>query len=97
MTAIALPRARRRRLSGTLTGYLARQFLLWFCALFGLLLAVITLATIVDMLDRLANKEQSTLGLVVQLALLRVPQISQEVLPFAVLAVAIAMGGCVSS
>ena len=84
MTAIALPRARRRRLSGTLTGYLARQFLLWFCALFGLLLAVITLATIVDMLDRLANKEQSTLGLVVQLALLRVPQISQEVLPFAV-------------
>ncbi len=85
MTAIALPRARRRRLSGTLTGYLARQFLLWFCALFGLLLAVITLATIVDMLDRLANKEQSTLGLVVQLALLRVPQISQEVLPFAVL------------
>jgi len=85
MTAIVLPRARRRRLSGTLTGYLARQFLLWFCALFGLLLAVITLATIVDMLDRLANKEQSTLGLVVQLALLRVPQISQEVLPFAIL------------
>lgn len=85
MSAVVLPRARRRRVSGTLTGYLARQFLLWFLALFGLLLAVITLATIVDMLDRLANKEQSTLGLVIQLALLRVPQISQEVLPFAVL------------
>lgn len=85
MSAVVLPRARRRRVSGTLTGYLARQFLFWFLALFGLLLAVITLATIVDMLDRLANKEQSTLGLVIQLALLRVPQISQEVLPFAVL------------
>ncbi len=85
MTAVVLPRARRRRISGTLTGYLARQFLLWFLALFGLLLAVITLATIVDMLDRLANKQQSTLGLVIELALLRVPQISQDVLPFAVL------------
>lgn len=87
MTAsLALPpRALRRRLSGTLTGYMARQFLLWFLALFGLLVAVIILANIVDMLGRLANKEQSTLGLVVQLALLRVPQISQDVLPFAIL------------
>lgn len=48
-------------------------------------MAVIILANIVDMLGRMANKEQSTLGLVVQLALLRVPQISQDVLPFAVL------------
>ncbi len=85
MTSLALPRATRRYLSGTLTRYLARQFTLWFLALFGLLLAIITLATIVEMLDRLANKQEAALGLVIQLALLRVPQISQEVLPFAVL------------
>lgn len=91
MTAVALPRAMRRRLSGTLTRYLARQFTLWFLALFGLLLAIITLATIVEMLDRLANKQEAGLGLVIQLSLLRVPQISQEVLPFAVLGAGMGM------
>lgn len=91
MTSIALPRATRRRVSGTLTRYLARQFTLWFLALFGLLLAIITLATIVEMLDRLANKQEAALGLVIELALLRVPQISQEVLPFAVLGAGMGM------
>jgi len=86
MSAVAnLPRAERRRLSGKIMRYLGKQYLLWFVALFGLLVAVVTLATIVEMLDRLANKQAATLGLVVELALLRVPQLSQEVLPFAAL------------
>lgn len=93
MTTVAgvLPRARRRRVSGTLTGYIARQFMIWFAGIFGLLLVIITLATVVDMMNRLSSKQNTTIGLIIELSLLRVPQISQEVLPFAVLGAAMGL------
>ena len=78
------PSIRRLRLSATLTGYIARQFTVWFFSfLFGLL-GVILLATIVDLVDRLASKNAS-LGVVMEMVLLKLPFLSQEVMPFTVL------------
>lgn len=78
------PSIRRLRLSLTLTGYIARQFTAWYLGfLFGLL-GVILLAATVDLLDRLANKDAS-LAVVVEMVLLKLPFLSQEVMPFTVL------------
>ncbi len=78
------PSIRRLRLSPTLTGYIAWQFTIWYLGfLFGLL-GVILLAATVDLLDRLANKDAS-LAVVVEMVLLKLPFLSQEVMPFTVL------------
>ena len=78
------PSIRRLRLSPTLTGYIAWQFTIWYLGfLFGLL-GVILLAATVDLLDRLANKDAS-LAVVAEMVLLKLPFLSQEVMPFTVL------------
>jgi lipopolysaccharide export system permease protein len=84
-----LPAIRRLRLSPTLTNYIARQYLFWFGTFFFAIVAIIFLATVVDLLDRLATKDVS-LGLTVKMALLKLPYLSQEILPFTVLFAAMA-------
>ena len=92
MTALALhPRAARRRVSGTLFSYVAKAFTFWFLALFGILVAVIALANMVEMLDRLSGQSQFGFSIVLELSLLRVPQYSLEVLPFAILGAAMGL------
>jgi len=82
--AIGLPGARRLRLSVTLSGYVARQYVVWFLGFMLGLGAVIILASIVDLLDRLASKD-ATLGVAFNMALLKLPFLIQEVMPFTVL------------
>ncbi len=78
------PSLRRLRLSPTLSGYLARQYLMWFGGfLFGLV-GVILLVSTVDRLDRLAGKD-APLSIVFQMVFLKLPFLSQEVMPFTVL------------
>ena len=81
----ALPRIRRLRLSGTLTTYIGRQFFFWFCSFFFSLVGIIYLVSLVDLLDKAANKEAASLGLVLQMAFLKLPHLSQEIMPFTVL------------
>ncbi len=82
--ATTAPIMRRLRLSPTLSGYIARQYALWFLGfLFGLL-GVIVLVSTVDLLDRLASKKAS-LGVVFEMVLLKLPFLTQEVMPFTVL------------
>lgn len=83
-TASFQPAMRRLRLSPTLTKYIARQYLFWFGSFFFAVVAIIFLATIVDLLDRLATKDVS-LSVTLQMALLKLPYLSQEVMPFTVL------------
>lgn len=89
-TTLALPRTRRMRLSPTLLGYIARQFMLWFFSFLGTLTGIILLVSTVDLLDRLAGKEGS-LALVLRMALLKLPYLAMEVMPFTVLFAAIAV------
>jgi lipopolysaccharide export system permease protein len=78
------PSIRRLRLSPTLTGYVARQFTIWYLSFLVGLLGVILLATTVDLLDRLASRKVS-LAVVTEMVLLKLPFLSQEVMPFTVL------------
>jgi lipopolysaccharide export system permease protein len=79
-----LPAMRRLRLSPTLTKYIARQYLFWFGSFFLTIVAIIFLATIVDLLDRLATKDVS-LSVTLKMAFLKLPYLSQEVMPFTIL------------
>lgn len=80
----SLPAMRRLRLSPTLTKYIARQYLLWFGSFYFAIVAIIYLATIVDLLDRLATKDVS-LAITLKMAFLKLPYLSQEVMPFTIL------------
>ena len=80
---------RRLRLSPTLTNYIARQYLFWFGSFYFAIVAIIFLATIVDLLDRLATKDVS-LTVTLNMALLKLPHLSQEVMPFTILFAAMA-------
>jgi lipopolysaccharide export system permease protein len=69
----------------TMSAYLARQFLLWFGAVFGTMLAIIFLLDYVELIRRAGAKSEATLGLLLEMAALKLPHMAQEVLPFAVL------------
>jgi len=85
MTATAShPLIRRLRLSPTLSAYVARQYSMWFLAYFTGLVGVILLVSTVDLLDRLASGDAS-LGIVLRMVMLKLPYLSQEVMPFTVL------------
>ena len=82
--AVGFPSKRRLRLSPTLSGYIARQYLMWYLGfLFGLV-GVIVLVSTVDRLDRLANKD-APLTVVYEMVFLKLPFLSQEVMPFTLL------------
>lgn len=80
----ALPRMRRPRLSRTLSGYIARQYTFWFFSFFFALSGIILLVSVVDLVDRLATKNVS-LAIIVEMVLLKLPYLSQEVMPFIIL------------
>lgn len=82
--AVTLPAMRRLHLSPTLTKYIARQFFLSLVTFVCAIVGIIFLATVVDLIDRLASKDAS-LYVTLQMALLKLPHLSQEVMPFTVL------------
>ena len=90
MVAAQLPRMRRLRLSATLTSYVARQFIFRFFTFFLVLVGIIILVSIVDLLDRMATKDNVGLTVVIEMAFLKLPFLSQEVMPFTVLFAAMA-------
>jgi lipopolysaccharide export system permease protein len=80
----AHPLIRRLRLSPTLSAYVARQYAMWLLIYFFGIVCIIILVSAVDLLDRLASKDVS-LGIVVRMVFLKLPFLSQEVLPFTIL------------
>jgi lipopolysaccharide export system permease protein len=88
MSAAAVALRRQRRLSPTLSGYIARQYAVWFCVFLVGISGIVLLAGTADRLDRLAGREGATFMLVFSIALLRLPSLVQEVMPFVVLGAA---------
>lgn len=70
-------------LSKTLFFYIARQFMLWFLAVFLTMVAVIILVDTVELLRRSSSKLDATTAIVTSMALLRAPYLAQEAIPFA--------------
>jgi lipopolysaccharide export system permease protein len=82
--ALSQPRMRSVRLSPTLSAYIARQYAIWYLGFLTGLVGVILLVSTVELLDRMAAKD-SSLMVVLGMALLKLPFLSQEVMPFTVL------------
>jgi lipopolysaccharide export system permease protein len=72
-------------MSRTLSLYLARQFLVAVLAAYGVLLGVILLIDTGELLRRAANKPDASFGAIFGLALLHLPTLGAQALPFAVL------------
>lgn len=73
------------RISTTLSFYIGRQFLLSFLLLFTLFMLLILLFDTVELLRRAASKPDVSMGMVLEMALLKLPYMGQETFPFAVL------------
>jgi lipopolysaccharide export system permease protein len=73
------------RLSRTLTAYIGRQFLYWFACVFLSLMALVFVFDLIELLRRIAGRSEAGFGLVIQLALLKLPTMAQTLLPFAIL------------
>jgi lipopolysaccharide export system permease protein len=73
------------RISMTLSKYIGRQFLFYFCSLLGILLTIILLLDTIELLRRAAGKPEATFWIVMKMGLFKLPDIGQEIFPFAIL------------
>jgi lipopolysaccharide export system permease protein len=73
------------RISLTLSSYLGRQFLLAFLGILAVLLIVIFLADVIELLRRVAAKEEVPFSIVLKMALLKLPFMVQQAFPFVAL------------
>jgi len=72
-------------LSRTVSAYLGRNFALWFGVVLATLFTVFALVDVVELLRRSAGKPLVTLSIVIDMELLRLPNLLQEAVPFAIL------------
>lgn len=73
------------RLSATLSGYITRQFLASIALVFAVLLGLVFLIDSVELLRRTGSRNSAGVGTIIEMALLRIPFMSQKIIPFAVL------------
>jgi len=75
------------RLSSTFSYYISRQFLIGVGMVFLIFVATIFVFDAVEMMRRGSgpNRELATIGILLQMAMLRVPFMAQKILPFAAL------------
>jgi lipopolysaccharide export system permease protein len=73
------------RISPLLSRYIARRFLSSIVLVFGVLIAVAFLIDVLNLGDRASSRDEAGFGLVLEMALLRLPFLAQKVLPFAML------------
>src|SRR3954453_20193324 len=69
----------------TLSGYIARQFLSWFGALFGTMISIAFLLDYIELIRRSGSREQATWGVLLEMAALKLPHTAQDVMPFPIL------------
>jgi lipopolysaccharide export system permease protein len=69
----------------TLFRYIARQFVLWFFGVFMTMMLIVFLLDYVDLIRRAGTRADATLLVLLQLAVLKEPNMAQQILPFAVL------------
>ncbi len=76
---------RPTRLSLGVSIYLVRQFLGAFLLVFILFVAIILIVDLIELLRRASGKESATFGVVLNMAIYKLPQTVQKTLPFAIL------------
>ncbi len=73
------------RLSLTLSAYFGRQFVLWVIGTFAAIMAIVFLLDLIELMRRGAGKDGAYFGVLLQMALLKLPNMGQQILPFSVL------------
>ncbi|GAB4167801.1 MAG: LPS export ABC transporter permease LptG [Thalassobaculales bacterium] len=73
------------RLSWTLFGYVARAFLVKFAGVLAGILCIVLVFDLIELLRRGGGQANVGFGLLIEMALLKLPNMAQIVLPFAVL------------
>ncbi len=73
------------RLSAILSVYIGRHFLVSFLGIFCLFLMLIFLFDAIELLRRSAQKPDVTLGMILEMSLLKLPFMGQKTFPFAIL------------
>jgi lipopolysaccharide export system permease protein len=73
------------QLARTLSAYIARQFFIWFCGVFGTMVSVTFLLDYIELIRRGGAKAQATWGTLLEMAALKLPHTAQDVMPFAIL------------
>lgn len=71
--------------SPTISGYILRQFLLWFLIMFATIVAMIGLIDAIELLRRGSGRADASASIITGMALLRTPFLAQEAVPFAVM------------
>lgn len=69
----------------TLSSYLARQVLIWCGAVFGVMVTIAFLLDYLELVRRGAAKPEATLLILLEMAALKLPHLTQEILPFGIL------------
>lgn len=73
------------RLSGTLSVYFGKSFLVWVLGTFFAIMAIVYLLDFIELMRRGSDREEATLGMMLQMAALKAPHMGQQIFPFAVL------------
>jgi lipopolysaccharide export system permease protein len=73
------------RLSGTLLGYIGRQFAIALVAFFAMFLAIVYMFDVIELLRRAAGRPDLSSQIVLRMALFKLPQMAEELAPFVVL------------
>lgn len=71
------------RLSAILSVYIGRHFVVSFVALLLILLSLILTFEIIELMRRAASRPEVTFGVIIQMALLKLPGTAQKIFPFA--------------
>ncbi len=72
-------------MSFTLSRYIGKHFFLNICIAFGIILAIAGLIDMVELVRRTANKDHIPFWLTMQVAVIRLPQLAEKLLPYAVM------------
>ncbi|MDA8233051.1 MAG: LPS export ABC transporter permease LptG [Magnetospirillum sp.] len=73
------------RLSPTLSVYIARQFLLAFVTVLLVIMGIILLFDVIELIRRAAGRPELGFGLLLAMALLKLPQMTHTIMPFGVM------------
>ena len=64
-------------LARTLSTYIARQFFVWFCGVFGTMVSVTFLLDYIELIRRGGTRTQATWGTLLEMAALKLPHTAQ--------------------
>lgn len=73
------------RLSWSLSFYIGRQFLVWSLIVLATFVVIVFLASFTELMARSAGKPAATFAVVLNMALMQLPYLVQESVPFAIL------------